>query len=180
MQISGDPFLRLSPRRLRSVKACLSLLAVVFAGSVARGEVPSQLKGHRFLTLNTVVRVQQIEVTRDISHGEDESSAHSPAEARVFREAIEKAWPGARITWAFSWLALHDGRENYRGLRELVAGYHKQFGDEITFIPGAHHLARPGRPGADPQALPGAFPTGRGREMNPGVKDRALFKPPGS
>lgn len=138
MQISGDPFLRLSPRRLRSVKACLSLLAVVFAGSLARGEVPSQLKGHRFLTLNTVVRVKQIEVTRDISHGEDESSVHSPAEARVFREAIEKAWPGARITWAFSWLALHDGRENYRGLRELVAGYHKQFGDEITFIPGAY------------------------------------------
>jgi hypothetical protein len=54
------------------------------------------------------------------------------------REAIEKAWPGARITWAFSWLALHDERENYRGLRELVAGYHKQFGDEITFIPGAY------------------------------------------
>jgi hypothetical protein len=99
---------------------------------------PSGLMGQRFLTLNTIVRVNQIEVTRDTSHGADESAVHSPAEARTFREAIEKAWPGARITWAFSWLALHDNRENYRGLRELVVSYHKQFGDEITFIPGAY------------------------------------------
>lgn len=138
MELSDEHLFRLSLRNLRSVRTFLFLLAVISFGSVAPGEVPSQLKGHRFLTLNTVVRVQQIEVTRDTSHGEDESSVHSPAEARVFREAIEKAWPGARITWAFSWLALHDERENYRGLRELVAGYHKQFGDEITFIPGAY------------------------------------------
>lgn len=47
--------------------------------------------GHRFLTLNTIVRVRQIEVTCDTAHGPDESSVHTPAEARVFREAIEKA-----------------------------------------------------------------------------------------
>jgi hypothetical protein len=94
--------------------------------------------GTRFLTLNTIVRVNQIEVARDTNHGEDESSIHSPAEARVFREAIEKAWPGARITWAFSWLALHDDRENYRSLRDLIVSYHKKFGDEITFIPGSY------------------------------------------
>jgi hypothetical protein len=99
---------------------------------------PSGLIGHRFLTLNTIVRVRQIEVTRDTAHGPDESSVHTPAEARTFREAIATAWPGARITWAFSWLALHDKRENYRGLRELVVSYHKEFGDEITFIPGAY------------------------------------------
>jgi hypothetical protein len=96
------------------------------------------LTGNRFLTLNTIVRVRQIEVTRDTAHGPDESSVHTPAEARTFREAIDKAWPGARITWAFSWLALHDGRDSYRELRELVAGYHGKFGDEITFIPGAY------------------------------------------
>jgi hypothetical protein len=99
---------------------------------------PRRLLGERFLTLNTVVRVRQIEVSRDVAHGPDESSVHTPAEARTFREAIEAAWPGARITWAFSWLALHDPRENYRGLRELVVGYHHKLGDEVTFIPGAY------------------------------------------
>ena len=94
--------------------------------------------GQRFLTLNTIVRVRQIEVTRDTAHGPDESSVHTPAEARTFREAIENAWPGARITWAFSWLALHDTRDSYRELRELAASYHKIHGDEITFIPGAY------------------------------------------
>jgi hypothetical protein len=99
---------------------------------------PGGLIGHRFLTLNTIVRVRQIEVTRDAAHGPDESAVHTPAEARTFREAIAKAWPGARITWAFSWLALHDPRDSYRELRGLVVSYHKTFGDEITFIPGAY------------------------------------------
>ncbi len=120
---------------LRPLLFLIAALSVIAAAAAAP---PSQLMGHRFLTLNTVVRVQQIEVTRDTSHGEDESSVHSPTEARTFREAIEKAWPGARITWAFSWLALHDPRENYQSLRDLVVSYHKTFGDEITFIPGAY------------------------------------------
>ncbi|MDP1561393.1 MAG: DUF3863 domain-containing protein [Pirellulaceae bacterium] len=99
---------------------------------------PTQLMGGRFLTLNTIVRVHQIEVTRDIAHGPDESLAHTVAEARTFREAIEAAWPGARITWAFSWLALHDDRPQYRDLRDLIVSYQKKHGDEITFIPGAY------------------------------------------
>ena len=94
--------------------------------------------GRRFLTLNTIVRVRQIEVTRDTAHGPDESSVHTPVEARTFREAIATAWPGARITWAFSWSALHDPRDNYRELRELVVSYHNTLGDELTFIPGAY------------------------------------------
>lgn len=97
-----------------------------------------QLLGNRFLTLNTIVRVRQIEVTRDQAHGPDESSIHTTAEARTFREAIERAWPGARITWAFSWLALHDQRPQYVELRDLIVSYRAQFGDEITFIPGAY------------------------------------------
>jgi hypothetical protein len=106
----------------------------------AVSHAPGRLKlmGNRFLTLNTVVRVNQIEVTRDRVEGEDEASIHSTSEARTFREAIAEAWPGARITWAFSWQALHDPRPNYRDLRALVASYHKQFGDEVTFIPGAY------------------------------------------
>ncbi|MBL8901208.1 MAG: DUF3863 domain-containing protein [Planctomycetes bacterium] len=112
----------------------LAPLATAFQASAE--ELP--LLGQRFLTLNTVVRVRQIEVTRDSAHGPDESSVHTAAEARIFREAIANAWPGARITWAFSWLALHDERESYRELRDLVVTYHKELGDEITFLPGAY------------------------------------------
>ncbi|NQV35415.1 MAG: DUF3863 domain-containing protein, partial [Phycisphaeraceae bacterium] len=96
------------------------------------------LLGNRFLTFSTVVRVRQIEVTREKALGPDESSIHTPNEARAFREAIEKGWPGARITWAFSWLALKDQRPDYRDLRQLVVLYHHMYGDEITFIPGAY------------------------------------------
>jgi hypothetical protein len=66
--------------------------------SVTQEEPKLQLMGNRFFTFNTVVRVNQIETSRDEANGEDESSIHSPAEARVFREAVERAWPGARMT----------------------------------------------------------------------------------
>ena len=82
----------------------------IISRSDASPEKPLTVKGGRFLTFNTVVRVGQIEVTRDKAQGADESSVHSPREARIFREAIAEAWPGARITWAFSWQALHDER----------------------------------------------------------------------
>ena len=94
--------------------------------------------GNRFFTLSTVIRVNQIETSRDVSNGVDESTIHTPKEARTFREAVEKALPGARITWAFSWLALKDQRLNYIKLRELVVTYHEKYGDEITFIPGGY------------------------------------------
>jgi len=97
-----------------------------------------QLMGNRFFTFNTVVRVNQIETSRDEVHGEDESGIHSPAEARVFRQAVEEAWPGARMTWSFSWLALNDQRPDYKELRKLIVSYHKKYGDEITFIPGGY------------------------------------------
>jgi hypothetical protein len=108
------------------------------AAAVLPHEQHQQLIGGRFFTFNTVVRVKQIETTRTDSHGPDESAIQTPREARIFREAIASAWPGARITWAFSWLALNDQRPDYKELRELVASYHKQYGDEITFIPGAY------------------------------------------
>jgi len=114
------------------------LLLLIMSSSLAFAAEPTQLMGNRFLTLNTMVRVNQIEVTRDTSHGEDESSVHTAAEAKTFREAIETAWPGARITWAFSWRALHDERDAYKELRTLIVSYQKKFGDEITFIPGAY------------------------------------------
>lgn len=99
---------------------------------------PIPLMGHRFLTFNTVIRVNQIEVSRNKNIGVDERSMHTPERVRVFREAVEKGFPGARITWSFSWLALHDTTANYTKIRELIVGYHYKYGDEVTFIPGAY------------------------------------------
>lgn len=96
------------------------------------------VSGQRFFTLATVVRVNQIETSRNEAHGEDESAIHSAKEARIFRETIARVWPGARITWAFSWLALQDQRQNYQEIRDLVVEYHHTYGDEITFIPGGY------------------------------------------
>lgn len=101
-------------------------------------ETPISLIGNRFLTFNCVIRVNQIEVSRNKNVGEDERSLHTPEKLIEFRNAIEKGFPGARITWAFSWLALHDTTFNYTKIRELVVGYHTKYGDEITFIPGAY------------------------------------------
>jgi len=94
--------------------------------------------GNRFLTFNTVIRVNQIEVRRDKNVGRGERHLHTPEKVKGFREAIEKGFPGSRITWAFSWLALHDTTTNYKTIRELVVDYHYRYGDEITFIPGAY------------------------------------------
>ncbi len=106
--------------------------------SQGKVEKEQKLTGNRFFTFATIIRVNQIEVSRDRNEGVDESGIHTPEGARLFRETIEKCWPGAQISWAFSWLALNDQRQNYKDLRELVVSYHKKYGDEITFIPGAY------------------------------------------
>jgi len=57
---------------------------------------------------------------------------------RLLRESFERGFPGGRMTWAFSWLALQDARANYRDIRQQVVEYHRRYGDEITFIPGGY------------------------------------------
>lgn len=96
------------------------------------------LMGHRFLTFNAVIRVNQIEVSRNRNVGEDERALHTPERVASFREAVAAGFPGARMTWAFSWLALHDTSVSYRQIRKIVAVYHHKYGDEVTFIPGAY------------------------------------------
>ena len=96
------------------------------------------LLGQRILTFITVIRVNQIEVSQDRNVGEDEARLHTVAGVRALRENFGKAFPGGRMTWAFSWLALQDQRPNYQAIRQQVVDYHRQFGDEITFIPGAY------------------------------------------
>jgi hypothetical protein len=74
---------------------------------------PTALRG-RFLTHVSVVRVNQIEVTPTRSIGQDESPDNSPARIRSRREAFARGCPNGRMTWAVSWLALIDTRENNR------------------------------------------------------------------
>lgn len=92
----------------------------------------------RFLTHVSVVRVNQIEVTPTHSIGEDEAADNTPAHIRSRREAFERGCPGGRMTWAISWLALNDNRQQYKDARRLLASYHDRYGDEITFIPGGY------------------------------------------
>src|SRR3569833_404482 len=116
---------------------CLMLL-LCFAKAQQRSDKNTPLMGTRFLTFNTVIRVNQIEVARDRNVGEDERSTHTPERVIKFRKAIANGFPGAKITWALSWLALHDTSANYTQIRKLVAGYHYEYGDEVSFIPGAY------------------------------------------
>jgi hypothetical protein len=116
------------------------LFSLAYPGLINGQEIsrPTALAGNRFLTFNAVIRVNQIEVSRNKNVGEDERSLHTPQRVIQFREAIAKVFSKAIITWAFSWLALHDTTLNYRQIRNIVVGYHKKYGDEITFIPGAY------------------------------------------
>ena len=51
---------------------------------------------------------------------------------------LPRGCPNGRMTWAISWLALNDTRQEYKEARRLLASYHDQYGDEITFIPGGY------------------------------------------
>lgn len=96
------------------------------------------LDGRRILTFNSVIRVNQIEVTRTQNEGFDENDRHTPENVLALREAFAAGWPGAPMTWAFSWRALFDDRENYRRIRALMPEFRDRFGDDVTFIPGAY------------------------------------------
>jgi hypothetical protein len=106
-------------------------------GALAHADHPSALGG-RFITHVSVVRVNQIEVTPTRNLGDDEAADNRPERIRSRREAFARGWPGGKMTWAISWLALIDGRQEYKDARRLLASYHDQYGDEITFIPGGY------------------------------------------
>ena len=117
---------------------CVVLLVFLANCSTKSDKKSIPLIGNRFLTLNTVIRVNQIEASRNKNLGVDDRKAHTPERIIKFREAINTGFPGAKITWALSWLALHDTTSNYKIIRQLVAGYHYKYGDEVTFIPGGY------------------------------------------
>ncbi len=92
----------------------------------------------RYITHASVVRVNQIEVTRTHSIGQDEAADNTPGHIRARRDAFARGCPDGRMTWAVSWLALNDDRQQYKDARRLLASYHDRYGDEITFIPGGY------------------------------------------
>jgi hypothetical protein len=125
----------------RSVLSLFCMLIYFIAETVCLNATPTDsllLMGHRFLTFNAVIRVNQIEVSRDKNVGEDERALHTPERVIKYRQAIEAGFPGARITWALSWLALNDTTADYSKIRDLVVEYNKKYGDDITFLPGAY------------------------------------------
>ncbi len=92
----------------------------------------------RFLTFASIIRVNQIEVARDQNAGENERACHTPETVAALRAAVSAGWPGGRMTWALSWLALHDETPAYVEIHRLLCRYHEELGDEVTFIPGAY------------------------------------------
>jgi hypothetical protein len=122
----------------RGAKSAAALsLASLGTPALAFGEERTPLRG-RFITHVSVVRVNQIEVTPARSIGQDESADNTVVHIRSRREAFARGCPGGKMTWAISWLALIDMRQEYKDARRLLVTYHEQYGDEITFIPGGY------------------------------------------
>ena len=96
------------------------------------------LKG-KYINFMTAVRVHSWENTRARTHGTwMEQNNHTPEIALKMRKSIAEAFPGARITWAWSWLALNSKEANYVKLRKLMPQFVKEYGDEMTFWPGVY------------------------------------------
>ncbi|WP_460687561.1 DUF3863 domain-containing protein [Niabella aquatica] len=114
------------------------LVTVAAFGQKSKTGSGNDLMGNRFLTLNTVIRVNQIEVSRTRNVGEDERALHTPERVAAYRNAVTEGFPGGKMTWSFSWLALNDTSADYRAIRKLVVDYHYKYGDDVTFIPGAY------------------------------------------
>ena len=92
----------------------------------------------RVLAFSTVVRYWAVEVTRTQHLLGNESALHTVAACQALRAAVTQGWPGASMTWAFSWTALNTQEAEYPAIRALVAGYVATLGDEMTFIPGGY------------------------------------------
>jgi Domain of Unknown Function with PDB structure (DUF3863) len=96
----------------------------------------------RYLTINMIIRVNQIEVTRDKHIGEDEYDYHNPEDIQKISDIIREGFPDAKLTWAFSWAALFHPSKKYSEIRKLVFNFQSQYGDDITFIPGGFFANR--------------------------------------
>src|SRR3569833_3306998 len=112
---------------LRLAVILIALFSLAY-GQQSSPTKPLTLMGNRFLTFNTVIKINQIEVSRDRNVGEDERALHTPTRAIAFRNAIAEEFPGGNIFLSCSWLALHDTSKAYTESRKLVVGYHYKYG----------------------------------------------------
>jgi hypothetical protein len=122
---------------MRSAAVAAGGVALANAAGASSPVAPVPLNG-RFLTHVSVVRVNQIEVTPTRNIGQDESADNTTENMRARRDAFARGYPGGRMTWAISWLALYDQRQQYKDVRRLLAEYHDKHNDEVTFIPGGY------------------------------------------
>lgn len=119
--------------------ATASTASLALSNSAALAfDVPVNALRGRFLTHVSIVRVNQIEVTPTRNLGQDEAADNRPELIRARRDAFARGCPEGKMTWAISWLALHDKRKEYQEARRLLAQYHDRYGDEVTFIPGGY------------------------------------------
>jgi hypothetical protein len=95
-------------------------LAGQFGGTLAYGAGVPGLQG-RYVTHVSIVRVNQIEVTPTRNLGEDEVPDNSVSHIQSRRDAFARGCPDGRMTWAISWLALIDTRQQYKDARRLLA-----------------------------------------------------------
>ena len=86
---------------------CVSTLARVAFALLCLCPGPALARLGRVLSLATQVRYWSVEVSRNQHLGHNESSLHTVANCRAFRDAVAAGFPGAPITWGFSWIALH-------------------------------------------------------------------------
>jgi hypothetical protein len=123
-------------RRRFLSRAASSAAALSMAPRLAHAAL-SPLTG-RYITHVSIVRVNQIEVTPTRNLGQDEVPDNSIVRIQSRRDAFARGCPNGRMTWAFSWLALIDDRQQYKDARRLLASFHDKYNDEITFIPGGY------------------------------------------
>ena len=135
---------------MKSMLLTLACCCILFpaTGQQKRTPAPTKLMGHRFLTFNTEICVNHIEATRTSNVGvgvrkedlKDEKLywAITPERVKAFREAVEKGFPGARITWGISWKALHDTTQNFIKIRQMIVAYHYRYGDDVTLTPHSY------------------------------------------
>ena len=135
---------------MKSMLLTLACCCILFpaTGQQKRTPAPTKLMGHRFLTFNTEICVNHIEATRTSNVGvgvrkedlKDEKFywAITPERVKAFREAVEKGFPGARITWGISWKALHDTTQNFIKIRQMIVAYHYRYGDDVTLTPHSY------------------------------------------
>lgn len=73
-------------------KTFLTIISLCILTSIGFGQAVKKadegLMGRRYLTFNTVIRVNQIEVSRTRNVGADERPMHTPAKVKAFRRAV--------------------------------------------------------------------------------------------